>query len=394
MLFSIMFSASFALAENSSAIAARNRQYSQTQQKDKSKEKECTYTSKCGCSKYQTCCAMLPLPVNRNGHVFAEGEYLYWKTYALFPYIAKRVNVTPFDLPSIGSLFDTDIKSVELEADSGYRVTLGFYLSECWSLRTVFRQYNADGSDSFRTASLERSSEPLGERIDVLWGTMEDLGGSDDSWRVSSRQRYREKVWDIDFARAFSCYRFTLNSFMGVRFAWVKSDSNIKLNKIVTATGEIESNLPLKNDTDINNRFNLGVGLHMGVDAQMDLPWGFGFYSHSQVAALIGQFKYRQKTDAISREALIVPPEFGTTVQTQKVTDFQTNLSLGTGLNWGHHFSNCGYYLGFKLGYEVNIWPNFISAFRSVVEGSKSVQTTWRKSVLTHGLTLSARFDF
>src|SRR5690606_10999315 len=129
------------------AIGARNTKYSQKKEKNagkkekSKKEKECTYTSECDCSKYQTCCAMLPLPVNRNGHVFMEGEYLYWKTYALFPYSTKRTNVTPFDWLGAVDPWSADVRSVEMSADSGYRLTLGFYLSKCWSLRTVFRQY-------------------------------------------------------------------------------------------------------------------------------------------------------------------------------------------------------------------------------------------------------------
>ncbi|PIS01724.1 MAG: hypothetical protein COT84_00790 [Chlamydiae bacterium CG10_big_fil_rev_8_21_14_0_10_35_9] len=360
--------------------------------------------SKCSCCDYMTCCPLLPLPV-KCGNVFVEGEYLYWKAYTEVPYAIARRTVPPYTAGT-QLVVDEDVKSVNMNASSGYRLGMGAYLSDCSLLYGTYRQFATDGTDGISASAT--TSMPLSEQQWLIFVWNSNIPTSIFSTpgppnTANARQRHREKVLDFDFLREFACGRFSINPFVGVRFAWVKSDLSIDYFR----GRDPNSSIPIDgylNHTDVNNHMNFGVGLHTGLQSNVDLGWGFGLFGTSSVSALVGQFQFEHREDVTDLVFVApFPPIPYTTTRSFKVTDFQTAWELGVGLDWGHHFCDCAYYLGFKVGYEANIWPNFFRSFHTlrpngsvldgVIQGGDRM-SLWSRSLLTHGLNVGARFDF
>jgi hypothetical protein len=414
VFFAMASIANMAFADTNDVAAMRNgnRSYSKSgcpkkecQEVCKCPKKECKKSpSSCTCSDYLTCCPMLPLPA-KCGYVTLAGEYLYWKTYTTVPYTIFRYASPPYDLLDADyTAFNAQVRTTELNAHSGYRLNLGIYFSDCSNLLATYRQYQANGTDSVSGAGVDNGI-PVQERsyVDAVWMTNTPPTGFADyeglPVSASSIQRHRENVLDIDFQKTFACNRFTYSPYVGVRFAWVKADLRVDYLYGSTSDGRT---VPFTNHVDIANHMNLGVGLHSGINSNVDLGWGFGFYGKSGVAALIGQFQYEHKESVLARGTnVFVTESFPYTLtRSFKVTDFQTVWEMGVGLNWGAHFGDCGYYLGLNLGYDLNVWPNFFNAIRTAeYAGSQTPNTgdmmsMWTRSLLTHGLTVGARFDF
>ncbi|MGD2169268.1 MAG: Lpg1974 family pore-forming outer membrane protein [Chlamydiota bacterium] len=401
----------FASKDINGVEGKENKEYFPTYQE--SKKKECDYMSKCSCSDYRTCCPSLPL-ANENGYVVLAGEYLYWKPYTLVPYAILNAAVPPFvDEQSDPAYvyYNKDVKTVKLNAHTGYRLNLAAYLPNCWLINATFRQFQAHGTDG-TSGSGDSSSIPLQERgwIDMVWASIYPIIGGGNAQQglpvsANATQRYREKVLDIDFLRSFVCNRFTFNPFMGVRFAWLKAD--LRVDYLVgDSFGSLR--LPFTNHVDIANHLNLGIGLHTGLISNIDLGSGFGIGSKIAIAPLIGQFQFAHREEMFDFLTVAAPLGFPgrfTMERSYKITNFQTNWEFGVDLNWGHHFKDCDYYLGLKVGYELSVWPKFFTAIRQSeitrsgthalsVPNTVDIMSKWTESLLTHGLNLGARFDF
>jgi len=398
-----MANMAFAEADDNALAMRNNKDYSNCNTCPPKKEeccpcpKECIKSpSKCSCCDYMTCCPMLPLPV-KCGNLFMEGEYLYWKTYTVVPYAITRTVVPPFT-SGLRTIVNEDVNTVKMDGSSGYRLTLGAYFSDCWFGLGTFRQYDTDGTNSVSVRGVDGFPLPLQQWISAVWATNpanSDTNNGGPPVSASARQRHREKVLDFDFLKEFACSRFTFSPFLGVRFAWVKSDLRVDyFQNFTPGTGTVSYN----NHVDVNNHMNLGVGLHTGMLSNIDLGWGFGFYGTSGLAALVGQFQFEHREDVTDEFTGTDFPVTYTSTRSYKVTDFQTTWELGVGLNWGHHFCDCGYYLGLKVGYEANIWPNFFRSFHTLrttsVQNNAERMSLWTRSILTHGLNVGARFDF
>jgi len=352
------------------------------------------YEPRCGCDKdYRRCCFGLPLPV-KCGWAFVEGEYLYWKAYTVVPYADFKFNVAPFNFSS-DEPYSSDIKTVSMSGASGYRVTLGVYFNNCSYGTAQFRYFATDGSDSFSAPANDAVQLSRRDSFNNPW----DMYGIVTNtvalpFSVSAKQRHREKILDFDYNKLFTCGRYSMTPYMGVRFAWVKSDLSINYIRINPAEDQPPT-ISRSAHVDINKHMNLGVGLHSGFNTHSDLCWGFGAYTTSSVSILVGQFQRRLREEMFSDTTGATR---ATVTSGYKVTDFQTNYQLGLGLDWGKHFCKCCYYLGLKIGYEANVWPNFFDVFE-VATGAIDTRTSpivnyYSRSLLTHGLNVGARFDF
>ncbi|MGD2169269.1 MAG: Lpg1974 family pore-forming outer membrane protein [Chlamydiota bacterium] len=370
----------------------------------------------------QSCCPTLPLPIKDNRYLFLDGEYLYWKTYTIIPYAIAKFAVPPYVIEGNDTVpsytkgyipFDQEVKTVELHAHTGYRLNLGFYFSDCWLLLGTYRQFQSRGTDGISVGgAVSGEPRPGYSWIDMVWmdnypadlstpGAPPGTGFEGHPISANATQRYREKVLDIDFMRSFTYHRFTFNPFLGTRFAWLKTDLRVDylINHSNTNT---YSGLPFTNHVDVANHMNLGVGAHAGLTSNIDLGWGFGFGGKFAFSALVGQFQYAHREDIFDIEQTPFTITTPTLERSFKATNFQTNWELGINLNWGYHFNDCKYFLGLKAGYDVNIWPDFFNAIRQATFYTEplipinynDIMSTWTESLLTHGLSLGARFDF
>jgi Legionella pneumophila major outer membrane protein precursor len=344
------------------------------------------FKPRCSCDQdYKRCCYGLPLPA-KCGWFFLEGEYLYWKTYTVIPYANVREPVPPFTF-SDGEVYSDEMKVVNMSADSGYRLTLGFYFSNCFFGRAQYRYFAADGKDNVIDLGIDRFGTNL-SNFDIPWDIYSLASGATGAFTLDARQRHREKVVDLDFNRAFNCGRFSFTPYMGVRFAWIKSD--LRIDYIRTPDDVFE----ISNHIDVIKHMNLGVGLRSGIDTNTDLCWGLGIYTTSSISALVGQFQREIRNEMVNVNNS--PNVRATISQNYKVTDFQTSFQLGAGFNWGAHFCKCRYYVGVNIGYEANVWPNFFDNFNAL-SNSNLASFNFRfysRSLLTHGLTAGLRFDF
>ncbi len=347
------------------------------------------------CKPYDRACYNLPNPTT-NSWIFAEAEYLFWKVYNTVPYSRKVFQVPPFTSALSGSYFGSaDVKTVDMGGDSGYRFTLGTTFWGSASAYAKYRWFQADGTDSF-SATIDQAGAN-GEFADPIWvlKLFENVTNTlPTTTTASAKQRYREKVLDLDIMNSFGCSRWNMSPHIGIRFAWLKTDLRVDYTTLDSTTPDP---LNIQHHVDLNNHMNLGVGLKVGMDSNVDLGYGFGFYSKSLASILVGQFDYRVRDDITAFGT--VPLERTAQTQNFKVTDFQTNWELGVGINWGKHFSCCKYYLGIKAGYDVNLWPNFFNLSSYARDGNFNntvslFQNYWTKSLLTHGLTVGVRFDY
>jgi len=353
------------------------------------------FEPRCGCDEdYRRCCFGLPLPV-KCGWAFIEAEYLYLKTYSLTPYASERYRVPPFSIGANVNTYSSNIHNVPLDADSGFRVALGVYFSNCSFGTAKYTQYSTDGSDSFSVGNVNTDSA-ISNSVSAYW-LLNDLFEGDTtgllSLSASAKNRFRMEMLDFDFNTVYTCSRYSFSPFLGVRFAWVKSDLRVDYVAENSVVG-----FPQTHHVDVNHHLNLGVGLHTGMDMNVDLCWGFGLYGTSSFSALIGQKYYRVRDESVLFDSVTNFASTSTLTQNYKDTDFQMNGQAGLGLTWGKHFCKCCYYLGLKLGYELHYWPNFVSYLE---EYNVSTDPTtpadlfnWRRSVLSHGLNVGARFDF
>ncbi len=355
------------------------------------------FEPRCGCDEdYKRCCFGLPLPV-KCGWAFVEGEYLYLKTYSLTPYASERYRVPPFSIGTGNAIntYSSNIHNVPLSADSGFRVALGVYFSNCSFGTAKYTQYSTDGTDSFSVGNVTSSSN-ISNSISAYWLLNDPFEGDTTgllSLSASAKNRFKMRMLDFDFNTVYTCSRYSFSPFVGVRFAWVKTDLRVDYVAENSVVG-----FPQTHHVDVNHHFNLGVGLHTGMDMNVDLCWGFGLYGNSSFSALIGQKYYRIRDESTLFDTATNFASTSTLTQNYKDTDFQMNAQAGLGLTWGKHFCKCCYYFGLKLGYELHYWPNFVSYLE---EYNVSTDATvpadlfnWRRSVLSHGLNVGARFDF
>ena len=371
-----------------------NRDMMNNRQMDQQDDSLC-FEPRCGCDEdYRRCCFGLPLPV-KCGWAFVEAEYLYLKTYSLTPYASERYRVPPFTIGTTVNTYSSNIHNVPLSADSGFRVALGVYFSNCSFGTAKYTQYSTDGSDSFSVGSVNTDSAQSNS-IAAYW-LLNDLFEGDTtallSLSASAKNRFRMEMLDFDFNTVYTCSRYAFSPFVGVRFAWVKSDLRVDYVAENSAVG-----FPQTHHVDVNHHLNLGVGLHTGMDMNVDLCWGFGAYATSSFSALIGQKYYRIRDESTLFDSVTGFASTSTLTQNYKDTDLQMNAQAGLGFTWGKHFCKCCYYLGLKLGYELHYWPNFVSYLEeynvSTDPTNPSDIFNWRRSVLSHGLNVGARFDF
>jgi Legionella pneumophila major outer membrane protein precursor len=406
-----LFLVSLSFAEgsdyNEELVSERSKMKSRNMQNDNNMDmnqerhmKQCDdlcFEPRCGCDPdYKRCCFGLPLPV-KCGWAFIEGEYLYLKTYSLTPYASERVRAAPFSIGTTDATYSSNIHNVPFSGDSGYRVSLGIYFSNCSFGSARFTQYGTDGTDSFTVLNTGAGAGNLRNSLAAYWLLSPfSIGTAAESITASATNRFRMKMLDFDYNSVFTCSRYTFTPFVGVRFAWVKADLRADYVAVNSAdTGDVFSE---QHHVDVNHHLNLGVGLHSGMDMNVDLCWGFGLYGNSSFTALIGQKYYRIRDKFV---LLDITTDFATTgalTQNYKDTDFQMNAQAGIGITWGTHFCKCCYYLGLKLGYEMHYWPNFVSYLEEY--NTTSEVTTpdglfnWRRSVFSHGLNVGLRFDF
>jgi len=358
--------------------------------KSKQKESSLCMTKNC-CEPYTRCCYPLPLPA-KCGNCFLEGDYLYLKTYSLTPFIGVRRQVPP---PTIGSAteYDSEDLFVPLDANSGYRATLGIYFSACAYFTAKYTQFETDGRNSVSIDDIESTAAPNRSGLTLFW-LLGTRGGPSDLNNVTqvnstARNRFRMRVMDFDFYKVVTCSNFSINPFIGARVAWVKTDLVVDY-KYIDPSLDFEQG----HHIDVSQHFNLGAGFHTGIDMNLDLCQSLNLYATSSFSAIVGQRNFRIRDVLLLNDS---GPVRSRITENYKQTDVQFAGSFGCGFHWGTHFCKCAYYAGIKVGYEAIFWPNFLTYLNTNSIGANSIPRdtfVWKRMVFSHGLNAGVRFDF
>jgi len=285
------------------------------------------------CEPYERCCYPMPLPA-KCGMFFLEGEYLYFKTYSLTPFIGIRKQVPP---PTINSSteYDSNDLFIPIDANSGYKATLGIYFSKCSYATARYTQFESDGEKSISVDDVDLNSSPNRSGLTFFWLVGTRAGPSDlnnvERVNASARNRFRMKVIDIDFYRVVGCSKLAITPFVGGRIAWVKTDLFVDY-KFIDPSLDFDQG----HHVDVDQHFNLGAGFHTGINMDLDLFKNLSLYTTTSFSALIGKRNFRL------RDLLLIDdsgPTSSRITENYKETDVQFAGSFGFGLYEAHNHS-------------------------------------------------------
>jgi len=349
--------------------------------------------------RYQRQPGSFTLPLKK-GHVYIEGEYLFWKPYAVIPY-AIRKQTFPLSNGNFDNFQVSRVADVSLKANSGYRAKLGFYLpSPTWYLDVEYTQLYAQGVDSVDSQGRGSATafSPVEELVDIQvpWAAYAPATDSNGPYEVNAKQRMGIKIIDADLAKTFitrSC--FTFDPFISFRYARITLGTRIDFKEFQDDNLVSGAFPPYgTNHIDLNNNF-LGYGLRAG----FKLNWalgnsGFEVFGKGAFSSLVGTFYLRNRND-LNRATNDPAQVNGTSTAAYKFADMQNSFQLVLGLLWGATFYHkC--YLGIKAGYEMNTWPEFIKSLNFDTTNAEIYggYVAWNRKLAMQGLIASIKLDF
>lgn len=326
------------------------------------------------------------------GAVFMEGEYLYWKPYAFIPYFVRS------EVSAAAITTNRKEPQLSLKAHSGYRLNIGFYLpTPSWYTNAQYTQLFSEGNSFISTNGDPLSNLQIGrQRASLIWPYKDAASGSSTNpVQANAHERLRLKLVDLVLSRSFKTkYFFTFDPYFGLRYARVKVDMRILYSQpqlIGPYTGFIGTI-----DVDLTNNFN-AWGLRTGFKTNWKLGSGFEIFGNASLSSLLGTFllKNNQTYFRFGQSAGELFDVLSTSCQ--KITDIQLAYQFALGLIWGKKIKN-QYYLGMKLGYETNIWPDFVrvKAYPIPLTSFESIPHIFpfKNNLSTQGITASMRLDF
>lgn len=326
------------------------------------------------------------------GILFMEGEYLYWKPYAFIPYFVRS------EVSAAGITTDRQEPQLSLKAHSGYRLETGFYLpTSSWYAGGQYTQFFSQGNDFISTNGGPLSTTEIGrQRAALIWPYRDAAAGdTTNPVEANAHERFRLKLVDIILSRSFKTkHSFTFDPYFGVRYSRVKVDMRIAYSQpqlIGPYTGLIGTV-----DVDLSNYLS-AWGLRAGFKTNWKLGSGFEIFGNASLSSLLGTFslKNNQTYFRLGQSAGEIFDVLSTSSQT--IHDIQIAYQFALGLIWGKRFKD-QYYFGMKLGYETNIWPDFvrIKAYPVPLDSFEQVPHIFpfKNNLSTQGITASMRLDF
>lgn len=269
------------------------------------------------------------------------------------------------------SVQDGHIKSPDFEWGGGVRLGLGIKLPyDEWDLFFNYTYVQA--------AAHGHAHAPEGGAVFPLW--MAPFGLPANFFAEHAKLRWSVTLNSADAELGRNCLVskwVSLRPFMGIRSAWIDQDLHIDY------TGGTAVPAGGKDQLRFDNDF-WGIGLRIGVDSLWGLGGGWGLFGNGAASMLAGDFTVRQKEKEADLTRLNLKADTNTVVAIAE---------LALGLQWDKLFAQDRYHLGFKFGWELNVFfdQNRLVQFLGANPGSISQSDA---DLSFQGLTIGLRFDF
>jgi hypothetical protein len=323
------------------------------------------------------------------------GDFLYWQ--------AREKGLAPYNhttsVTSNGQTISTErLQNIDFDYHPAFKVGIGAGTErDNWTFNLEYTRFNATNSKkgeiSLQDFSVTATSQNNFNNIlsllnSGIFNTF--LTFLSTTTGAPSIARSFDAHWKLNFNTIdlvagrpyFLGTKLTLSPFYGVRGGWI--DQHYKLTSLIpltTATApktDYLLNSLVKSDSWL-------VGPRIGVKSNWLLGAGFRIFGDAGASLIYQNFKVKIKT--------LMPAQNQLTIQledfiSQKIKSVNPTFDAALGFGWGSYFNNKRWHFDLTAGYEFQF---FYSQNELLEEIRVSKDTS---SLILHGLTVAARFDF
>ncbi len=276
------------------------------------------------------------------------------------------------------ALYNSSVKNLHFDWDSGFRVGLGYNLPhDGWDL--------VAGWTWFQNTAKGHTSSGSGA---VFSANPYDLAEQSVDYFSSSYAHLNLKLnmIDLDLGREFFVSKWmTIRPFMGLRTTWVNQRFNANYNDPIPASSVASFS------SKATNKY-WGIGIHSGMNTQWGLGAGFSLYGNAAFSILNGFFKVKdyeatQYTNGTHNDNI-------GNIDSFRVGRVISELAMG--LRWDTMFADDRCHFGIQGGWEQlmffgqNQFKHFYGSFIS----NAGAYFANQGDLTFQGWTLAARLDF
>ena len=294
----------------------------------------------CSSPRCNDCCCFAPRVGCGRCGVYGFAEYLYLRPRGFAVDYAVELDVTDID-DFDEALIVGPVQTADPGGNSGYRVGVGTFLSECSRLEVTYTQFESDDEDGLE-------SGPAGDPASRLQALLVPQkipaapGGGED-WNFADAETDVElRMLDIDYRRMTCCC--CLEVLLGIRLGQLEQDLHAEYSQDPTAFRNAWSDIDFE-----------GAGVRVGLMREFRRPCsGCLLYTRGTASFLAGEFEadFLQ----ISDDALPADPpiESDTSWDSARIVPV---LDLEVGVGWEGPSGR----LRLTAGYLVSAWFNIVT---------------------------------
>ncbi len=296
--------------------------------------------------------------------LWLNGEMLFWQSnIGSMSYGTTSKSSTTID--------DGHVKNLHFDWEFGFRLGLGYRLPhDKWDLFVNYTyvhgkgQGHAGGSDTvvFPVFATNFGATPINPFF---------ADSAKAHWHMNLNMA------DVELGRTCNVGKWlTIRPFIGVRGLVIDQDYHVEY-KGGTVAPFGEDKVYLDNDF-------WGVGIRMGGNTLWGLGKGIGIYGNGSFSLLSGDFDVHEHENRAGTNLMSVERDSDNVVVT---------ADLALGLQWDYMFSKDRYHLGFKMGWEFDLFFDQSQLFNFLGNNPGAFQST-KDDLSFQGLTVGLRFDF
>ena len=322
---------------------------------------------------------------SRLSRVFFSLEYLYWQATndaTAYTGTLSRPSGTINGLPisSSASLIST-LQDTSYEHNGGFRVNLGYQMSDCWNIGFRYTYFDTSGNSSVGDATVD-SNAFLANRLDRsladdILDTSFDDGETD---FASQRTSLDFNTYDIELRRQFrfNSKRLVVGILGGIRFSQIDQASQIRYQNL-------ESGNLLTADTDETMDMH-ATGLRVGGETHYLLGWNTSIFARGSVALMYANFDVSRRDIQTSATAAGI----------RSISDNFENVVPVTELNIGVRWQRGRFYVA--GGYDIATWFDMAQGMDAInqddVDGTTNSYRIERGNLSFDGFFAEAGMQF
>jgi hypothetical protein len=318
------------------------------------------------------------------------GVYLYWQ--AREKGIEVQEHNTTVTTSSLAST-SIDVQNMDFDFHSAFKVGVGMNSSmDNWTTDLQYTRVNLVNHKSFFIPSSEYNTTVASLNIisDYWNSEVYDQFGTSGSTPSSfgSKAAWKLDLNVIDFVVGRPYWlgtKLTISPVYGVRGGWI----NQTFNKETTSNLNFTP-IPITSYL-ITLKFTSKtwlIGPRVGFGSNWLLGAGFRFFGNAYAGLNYQNFKIHGKNEVPIQKSLTVAQEYKIS---QKVAYINPCFDGSLGFGWGSYFNDKSWHFDLTAGYEFQWYANqngFNSAYGERHNKAEA------GSLMLHGLTVAAKFDF